>query len=554
MELCIALLVMLIGGVSALRGESPETPELLPVHRVDIRCWDGVRLRGEVVVPIFRHEGERFPVLLYPTSWAAPKWEYLLSQVRDAFSRYLTLAYTPRGWWFSGGLVDIGGYLDRKDITSIVDWVLTNYDGVVNASAVGMLGISYGAVQSVLGAAFEPRIKAVVAMSGAFDLRFALYPQSSVNMVVGTMLMDSGRSPIGHLPQYTEEFWKNLKASVNVSGILQWALEHSAAGFLQEINARKTPVMLSSNFQDRLFRPDQALRFYEGLTGPKRLDLNLGIHGSYEVEQMLKLWHRSLWPLVQQWFDHFLKGMDNGVEKRSPVSFEMRNVHDSRVSFPSWPTDRVVRHGLLLGCRGAAKAGTLSPLPRSFPTTAAPDVLENCTDILPHVVHTGMTAGLPVLGDMFQTYVDIPVTADFHKLPHNGTVIYVLATAPPDDMDIVGDPVLNVWVVSDTSQFQLDVYLYDLPPSSHRGVLITDGTISSRNATVGEAILLRVQLRALAYRLHAGHRLVLGLNTFCDLYDHVNQEPHQLRVVYKGVDPPAALEIPATAESSTWRF
>lgn len=81
---------------------------------------------------------------------------------------YTVVSYTARGFWQSGGEINMAGLLDQADISAAIDWALANTHA--DPSRIGLSGISYGGGLSLLGAAMEPRVKSVAAMSAWVDL------------------------------------------------------------------------------------------------------------------------------------------------------------------------------------------------------------------------------------------------------------------------------------------------------------------------------------------------------------------------------------------------
>ena len=57
----------------------------------------------------------------------------------------------------SGGTIGVAGPEDASDISTIIDWVLANHVGLADPNKVGMVGLSYGGMLALLGAAADPR-------------------------------------------------------------------------------------------------------------------------------------------------------------------------------------------------------------------------------------------------------------------------------------------------------------------------------------------------------------------------------------------------------------
>ena len=86
---------------------------------------------------------------------------------------FSVFTYDLRGCGQSGGPVTFGA-LERGDLSSVVDYVASRSD--VDESRIGAFGFSMGGAATILAAARDPRIKAVVADSAWADVRHWLRP------------------------------------------------------------------------------------------------------------------------------------------------------------------------------------------------------------------------------------------------------------------------------------------------------------------------------------------------------------------------------------------
>ncbi len=130
---------------------------------VDITGDGGTVLKGNVVTPAGADGSRRYPLLVLPTSWSFPQVEYLAQAQRLADSGYVVLTYNVRGFWQSGGQIEVAGPPDVADASKVIDWALAHTPA--DPQHVGMAGVSYGAGISLLAAAHDKRIRAVAALS-----------------------------------------------------------------------------------------------------------------------------------------------------------------------------------------------------------------------------------------------------------------------------------------------------------------------------------------------------------------------------------------------------
>src|SRR5262249_54868192 len=115
----------------------------------------------------------KHPALIFPSSWGLNDAEYLAQAKSFAAAGYVVVSYTPRGWWGSGGDIDTAGPLDMADLSKVIDWTIA--DTPADRARMGAAGVSYGAGISLLGSAFDKRIRAVGMLSGWTALVYSLY-------------------------------------------------------------------------------------------------------------------------------------------------------------------------------------------------------------------------------------------------------------------------------------------------------------------------------------------------------------------------------------------
>lgn len=92
----------------------------------DGTCWvnnqtviatDGTRLTANVFLPKITSPDQKFPAIVMISSWAASDFfEYLGQQRKLAQDGYIVLAYTARGFYLSGGQVEVASPQDVKDV------------------------------------------------------------------------------------------------------------------------------------------------------------------------------------------------------------------------------------------------------------------------------------------------------------------------------------------------------------------------------------------------------------------------------------------------------
>lgn len=85
---------------------------------------------------------------------------------------------------------------------------------------------------------------------------------------------------------------------------------------------------------DTIFPPNQYAKFYERLTGPKRLEFRPGDHATAEGTGLLGL-PNDTWTNAHRWFDRYLKGERNGIDTEAPVQIKSRS-NDGYEGYADW--------------------------------------------------------------------------------------------------------------------------------------------------------------------------------------------------------------------------
>ncbi|PJZ59256.1 esterase [Leptospira barantonii] len=467
---------------------------------ITVRSADGTVLAANLFQPKSLVSGQKYPAVIFVNSWALNEYEYLVPAAKLAKKGYIVLSYSTRGFGVSGGLINTAGLKDRADLTAIVDWLLANTQADV--ANIGISGISYGAGISLIGVSFEPRIKTAVAMSGWGDLKRSLYGNDTPRLVWGLILVGAGYFTGKMDPVIAENFGK-LLSHTDIAGVTTWAAERSPASLASQLNASGKPVYISSNFEDFLFNPNQMLDYFASLTVPKKLDLNEGIHATAEVGGILGL-SNPVWTNAYDWFDYWLKGIDNGIMNKPQVTFQKR-FNGDRVTLPSWPSPTVSEKTYYLKPRTLFADGKIS---------ATQNTNNSNTGILSGA-DTIATTGIPLLSDILASHLEVPVTASLDWLSRINGIVYE-SDATSSVLKIRGKIFWKGQVSSSLGKANVNVYFYDVAKNGV-GKLITHGT-ASIYASAYETVDLTIDLNAVAYDVPAGNKIAIAIDTFDPQY------------------------------------
>jgi len=446
-----------------------------PGHGISYKSISGVggtTLKAFVIEPTGQGSGP-FPLLVMPSSWAVPNIEYVGAAAKLAKeSGYVVVSYTSRGFWDSGGEIDIAGPDTVGDVSKVIDWAIANAHA--DGTKVGVAGISYGAGQSLLAAAADKRIKAAAALSTWTDLARSLYPYSTVNKQAVEVLLAAGHATGRPGPVQNEaedayrdgRFWEVVPISAG----------RSAASKIDQINANGTAVLIGNAWNDGIFAPGQVADFYSKLTGPKRLMLSPGDHATAELFGAAGL-PNEIWESVGRWFDRYVKGAANGIDAEQPVQLKPNNGGTWK-KFGAWPagtTDTMQLDGkkIYAGWNTVADSGTI------------------------------------LLSGALQGFLNIPTGVGLPFVDRNLAGVW---SGPQywNGGTIAGTPKLKLTVTPSAETTTLFAYLYEVGPLG-LGSLITHKPVKVTGA--GRTQTLDVELEPTVWNVGAGDRLALVIDT-----------------------------------------
>ncbi|MFI5845443.1 CocE/NonD family hydrolase [Catenuloplanes sp. NPDC051500] len=491
-----ALLVAAALVVSPPSPASAAAPVSAP-QAVRIAGDDGVLLTANVIAP--RASGT-YPLIVFIASWGLNDVEYLAQATRLATSGYVVVSYTPRGFWFSGGDIDTAGPRDVADLTNVIDWALANTP--VDAGKVGVGGVSYGAGIGLLGSAFDPRIRAVVALSGWTDLVYSLYGNDTRHLQSPLFLQLAAEllgSPGPELSGVLADFYANR----NVPAVKEWGRVRSAASYLDLINARRPAILIANAWGDSFFPPNQLSSFYTGLTGPKRLELAPGDHAVAEAGGLLGL-PNAVWTSVGRWFDHHLRGVANGIDAEPPV--QARPWNGPAEGYADWAdlTGRVGRYPLG-GIRPLDGTGLLGD-----PSTAA------WSKAVPLGLDTTANGGIALISNGLSAITGVQQSVWLPSVSRVRAGVWA-SSRPSAPVRVRGVPRLHLELDGTPPAGTLVAYLYDLD------LLGTAKLISHAPVTWDSAVgAVDVDLFATSYDVPAGHSLTLVVDSEDPLYLDAN--------------------------------
>ncbi|MGW3799532.1 CocE/NonD family hydrolase [Streptomyces clavifer] len=487
---------------------------------VTIPMEDGVKLSARVWRPTASDAEPVQAVLEY-----IPYRKNDLTSTRDAIHHpyiaghgYACVRVDLRGTGESEGVL-LDEYLEREqsDAEAVLAWIAEQpwCDGNT-----GMMGISWGAFAALQTAARRPPSLRAICLASFTDDRYA----DDMHYLGGAMLSDN-LAEAGTMFAYAtcppdpavvgarwREMWRERLDAAR-PWVLEW-LRHQQrddywrhASLSEDYTALRCPVLASSGWADgysnavtRLLSNVDVPR--KGLIGPWSHKLpHLGEPGpaiGYLQE-------------VVRWWDHWLKGIDNGVmdgpmllawmQESVPPSTSYEERPGRWVGEPSWPSPNIGEAVLPLRDGALGRPGDR----RSEEDRA-------------HTVQSPLSVGQ--FAGKWASY-NAPPDLPYDQREEDGGSL-VFQTAPLDGrVEVLGAPALDAEVASDAPVAQLNVRLSDVAPDG-RSTRVTYGVLNLTHRDSqehpealepGRRYRVRVPLHSIAHAFPPGHRIRVSLST-----------------------------------------
>ena len=256
-----------------------------------------------------------------------------MAQIAQVFRSggYAALAFSVRGQGTSTGDFELASARDVADMQAMVRW-LKAQPGV--GARVGCFGISLGGGEC-WNATPTGIFDAVVPVATWTSLGSALWPGNVARsgIVAGFAQAVAARSPL------IREQATNAVQSRDMSAIAALTSARSVVSRLQGV---KTPVYMFQGRVDYAFDVDQARLAFTRLAGPKKL--YVGDFGHPPSTFTSPDFPSYVLAQSRAWFDRFLKGTPNGID-RAPAVVVSDRTGKRRASFAAWPKTKVVGVG-----------------------------------------------------------------------------------------------------------------------------------------------------------------------------------------------------------------
>jgi putative CocE/NonD family hydrolase len=538
---CIGLpLLCGAGSLAPAAEKSPGEAPRVVLKDVAVPMRDGVVLRADIWLP--KAEG-RFPTLVYRTPYgktdAAKEWSTFDKLPARG---YAVVVQDVRGRYASDG--EFLPYQNEgKDGYDTIEWAARQpwSDGTV-----GTFGLSYpGAVQWLAAVENPPHLKAMVpAMTFSTPRNFffsgGLFDGSWLEWAWMNIAPDARQRKKLPGPQTHEEAkaaWKSEHERMesylplrDLPDLKQAApfyylwLAHAPgdpwwdwAELRNKYDRVHCAVLNFSGWYDEAYGPDGATTNFNGLLtarkGAKdpatRTIIGPWTHGAQDTQ---KSGERDFGPaapvdydeLILQWMDHYLRGIDNGVEKEAPVRIFVMGTNQWRDE-KSWPIQRAKATSLYLAADAAdSRAGKLSGEGGKSKAKA--------NSFLSDPAH-------PV-ADIYDTYG----AHDYRALAGREDVLVFDSEPMANDTEVTGPITAEMFVSTEVKDFDLWVRLLDVAPAGTAFNLMSPGLDVLRASWPSETVKQEFPEPGKIYKLTLDR--MLTSNTFL--------KGHKIRVQISG--------------------
>jgi hypothetical protein len=473
---------------------------------------DGVRLAADVLRPTkggVVHD-ERLPVV-----WTHHRYNRAffrndsLIDYAAGFGRgverllhhgYVVAAVDTRGGGASFGTQQ-GFFMpdEARDAYEITEWLAAQ---PWSSGKVGMVGRSYlGITQLFAASQAPPSLKAIFPEMYVFDWYPFIYPggvfrddffakwqlltrnlDSSTRFTWGANRFE-GVAPVdgalggvqrdsaitGHgANRDMLEMWSGVpyRDAVDPKTGVPILRERSPATYLDRINASRIAVYGLAGWYDAF--PRDALLWHVNLTVPRKLVIGPWFHGQTQGFDLAAERHR--------WFDYWLKGIDNGIMRERPIRYAVIDAARGREwrLADRWPLPETQPTAFYL--REGPAGATRSPSTGRLLRRPSRDALAADSQRI------DTTATLGGGTRWTNTYGGPPGYPDLRENDAKGFSY----TSQPfgASVEVIGHPVVHLWVTSSARDVDAFVYLEDVDPTGHSRY-VTEGVLRASHRALG---------------------------------------------------------------------
>ena len=462
---------------------------------------DGVKLSAAVWTP--EVDDQKFPVILIATPYNKLDEDNIAAAVFFAQRGYAFVAYDLRGRYDSEGYAYLYGEQDGKDLNAIQTWVA---EQPWSTGKIGMFGGSYlGFIQWEGALHQNPHLTALIPEVSPDDHYDNVYPSGAFqlsNSLDFLWFCCGGRTntptEVMNWPKwYTQLPIKDMDAYAGIQNAKLWhdlvshpdrddywpgAGERIAPGKMGpgKYNQVKVPTFNISGWFDQVsqatinnylgmanYGPPELRSSHKLMMGPWTHDGQFQTHEGDLTFPNQAAPNGLEWRV--RWFDHWLKGIDNGFDKEPPVYIYVMGIDRWRNEC-EWPLKRTQFTKFFLHSDGQANSlygnGRLN---EAAPGKEANDEF-SYDPARPVPTLGGNIASQPkyIAGPYDQTKIEM----------RSDVLVY---TTPPlkEDLEVTGPVILHLFASTDRTDTDFTGKIVDVHPNGYAEILL-EGVIRGR--------------------------------------------------------------------------
>ncbi len=488
---------------------------------------DGVRLDASVFTPKGEQPQGGWPgvLLIHGHGDAGNKTSMFDRARRYADRGYLTASYSVRGQGDSEGLVFHMGARELFDLQDVISWMLRALP--IHREKLGVCGSSQGGWHAYMAAAHHPQVATVVP-----EHIFVDYAEFAVHNGCLSKWFFARTMRRRILTAGMQEVARQLALLGDWFRIREWVKPMSPLLFADRIHC---PIFILHGWHDVGMPPNQIFDMFARIQSPKKLYVGGGGHDGQDSVSARK----ARTELIDRWLDHWLKLEDTGLMDAPAIVYARRPRWDA-IAVDAFPPTDAETQMLYLSAHEPEQAVPDDPdatfeVMRPQPVRALVNSPSGVPSIHSNITNRPMNLDYGLANALND---DMAGVADALAREVIG-----FARAPVDgDVEIVGSPVVKLYVMSNRPQFQVVVDLYDVNPEGERA-LITRGQFGTRAATPARHLTVEIEMRAIGYAVKAGHRLLLEVSNCDTTYAFPYFEPFVVRL-FHDKQHPSAVALP----------
>mmetsp|Transcript_26762 Transcript_26762/g.29172 ORF Transcript_26762/g.29172 Transcript_26762/m.29172 type:complete len:557 (+) Transcript_26762:55-1725(+) len=479
---------------------------------VRIEAADGINLQAIVFDPKPTKRNGKNPLIVFISSWGLNKWEYVVPAHKYAKKGYTVISYTARGFWGSGGQINLAGALDMADVSTVLDWAVANTNA--DSERIGLSGISYGAGMSLLASARDKRVKSVAAMSGWVDLAQSFLGNGESIRKEAARVLSGSAYLLGEVGDDLSLLFDDYFSNTDLDYLYSFVYNSSAANFIDQINTNKPAIFIANAFGDSLFTPDQfPAKFYNKLNVNKHLEFSPGDHAGPELLGIFGL-PDQVWDRAGEWNDYYVRdAKTDSLTSYSPIILSSSYNSKNFESYTTWEEITNDWNVFDLTAGEQLISSNKKNLKERESTLSTIIAGENA----------GINGGIAFITSTVRSIVEKPLKFDLDKIDRQYAAVFQTA-AFSNDVKIRGTTQINLNIVPKTSSNgTLVMYLLDVNTKKNEGRLITFAPWTFKNAVAGQTLNLPMEITMTAYDLEANNALAVVIQTHDPLF--LDQSP-----------------------------